>query len=372
MFFKGFHEIIFDISVQKSFHGTFFAENYKNWLFPFLSIQHIMSSSEPQKTSENSERWLALMVSTAASKRPGVFRRWFLSRSMWQLYLLAAIPTAFIIIFNYLPMGGVLIAFKDYSIRKGIFGSDWAGLKYFDQLFSTPIFPDILKNTIILSLYSLIVGFPFPIILALAFNELWNGRVKKIAQTITFAPYFVSTVVVVSILMQVFSYRYGVVNAVIKMLGGEAIDFVGSSSFFRPAYVWSGVWQSAGYNSILYIAALSGIDVSLYEAASIDGASKLQKLWHIDLPGIRPTIIITLILNTGNVLSVGFEKVYLMQNSVNYGVSEIISTYVYKVGIEQAQFSFSTAVGLFNSVVNCVILFAVNWIAGRVSETSLF
>lgn len=302
----------------------------------------------------------------------GVLQRWVLARSMWQLYLLAAIPLAFIIIFNYLPMGGILIAFKDYSIRKGIWGSDWAGMKYFDQLFSTPIFPDILRNTIVLSLYSLVVGFPFPIILALAFNELRNGRVKKVAQTITFAPYFVSTVVVVSILMQVFSYRYGIVNAVIKLFGGEAVDFLGTASFFRPAYVWSGVWQGAGYNSVLYIAALSGIDVSLYEAASIDGASKLKKLWHIDLPGIRPTIIITLILNTGSVLSIGFEKVYLMQNAVNYGVSEIIATYVYKVGIEQAQFSLSTAVGLFNSVVNCAILLLVNWIARRVSETSLF
>lgn len=299
-------------------------------------------------------------------------KRWFINRSMWQLYLFAAIPLAFIIIFNYLPMGGILIAFKDYSVRDGIFGSPWAGFEYFEQLFKTPIFPDILKNTVILSLYSLIVGFPFPIILALAFNELKNGRTKKIAQTITFAPYFVSTVVVVSILSQIFSYRYGLINAIIKLLGGEAIDFLGATGYFRPAYVWSGVWQGAGFSSVLYIAALSGIDVSLYEAASIDGASKLQKLWNIDLPGIRPTIIITLILNTGSLLSIGFEKVYLMQNSVNYRISEIIATYVYKVGVEQAQFSFSTAVGLFNSVVNCAILLLVNWIAKRVSETSLF
>lgn len=291
---------------------------------------------------------------------------------MWQLYMFAAIPLTFVIIFNYLPMGGIVIAFKDYSVRKGIFGSDWAGLEYFQQLIKTPIFPTILKNTIILSLYSLVIGFPFPIILALAFNELKNGKVKKVAQTITFAPYFVSTVVVVSILSQIFSYRYGVVNAFIKLLGGEPVDFLGATGYFRPAYVWSGVWQGAGFNSVLYIAALAGIDISLYEAASIDGASKLQKLWHIDLPGIMPTIIITLIMNTGSILSVGFEKVYLMQNSVNYGISEIISTYVYKVGVEQAQFSFSTAVGLFNSVVNCAILLLVNGIAHKFSETSLF
>lgn len=302
---------------------------------------------------------------------PRLFRG-FKKKGLWQLYLLAAIPVAFIIIFNYLPMAGVLIAFKDFSIRKGIFGSPWAGLKYFNQLFSTPIFPTILKNTIVISLQTLIISFPFPILLALAYNEIGNLRTKKTVQTIAFAPYFVSTVVVVSIVMQMFSYRYGVVNEIVKLFGGEAVDFLGSTSFFRPAYIWSGVWQSAGYNSVLYLAALSGIDTSLYEAASIDGANRLQKLWYIDLPGIRPTIIITLILNTGNILNVGFEKVFLMQNPVNYGISEIISTYVYKVGIEQAQFSFATAVGLFNSAVNCVILLLVNYIAKQVSDTSLF
>lgn len=310
-------------------------------------------------------------ASSKSGLAPDLFRG-FKKKGLWQLYLLAAVPVAFIVIFNYLPMAGVLIAFKDFSIRKGIFGSPWAGLKYFNQLFSTPIFPTILKNTIVISLQTLIISFPFPILLALAYNEIGSLRTKKTVQTIAFAPYFISTVVVVSILMQMFSYRYGVVNAVVKLFGGEAVDFLGSTSFFRPAYIWSGVWQTAGYNSVLYLAALSGIDTSLYEAASIDGANRLQKLWYIDLPGIRSTIIITLILNTGNILNVGFEKVFLMQNPVNYGISEIISTYVYKVGIEQAQFSFATAVGLFNSAVNCVILLLVNHIAKRVSDTSLF
>lgn len=298
--------------------------------------------------------------------------KYFGVKRVWQLYLMALIPVTFILVFAYFPMGGVMIAFKDFSIRKGIMGSPWAGFKYFQQFFNTPIFFDIVKNTITISLYSIIVGFPFPIILALAFNELRNQRLKKVMQTITFAPYFISTVVVVSILFQVFSYRYGVVNEFLKLFGNDAVDFIGSSSFFLPAYVWSGVWQGAGYGSVLYIAALSGIDVSLYEAASLDGANKLQKIRHIDLPGIAPTIIITLILTTGGILSVGFEKVYLMQNPVNYGMSEILSTYVYKVGIQQAQFSFATAVGLFNSAVNCMILLLVNWFAKRVSETSLF
>lgn len=304
--------------------------------------------------------------------KKGWKKRYFGRKGMIQLYLLAAIPLLFILIFCYFPMGGILVAFKDYSVRKGILGSSWAGFKYFEQLFRTPIFTDILKNTIILSLMSLIIGFPIPILLALAFNELGNGKTKKTLQTITFAPYFISTVVIVSIINQVFSYRYGVVNAFLNIFGMESVDFMGSKDFFRPAYVLSGVWQTAGFNSVLYIAALASVDTSLYESAAIDGATRWQKVRYIDIPSIMPTIIITLILNTGNILSVGFEKVFLMQNPVNYGVSEIISTYVYKVGIEQAQFSFSTAVGLFNSVVNCAVLLLVNGFARKVSEVSLF
>jgi ABC-type polysaccharide transport system permease subunit len=269
-------------------------------------------------------------------------------------------------------MGGILVAFKDYSIRRGIWGSAWAGLKYFNQLFSTPIFGTILKNTVVLSLLSLVIGFPFPILLALSFNEISNMRVKKILQTITFAPYFISTVVVVSIVFQIFSYRYGVVNSALKIVGLNPVDFLGMDAFFRPAYIWSGIWQGAGYSSILYLAALSGIDPTLYDAAAIDGASRFQKVIFIDLPGILPTIIITFILNTGGILSVGFEKVFLLQNPVNYRMSEVIATYVYKVGIQQAQFSFGTAVGLFNAVVNCLILLLVNAIARRINETSLF
>ena len=301
-------------------------------------------------------------------------KKYFGKKSMVQLYLIALIPFLLILLFNYLPMFGVLIAFKDYRIRKGILGSPWADpvFKYFEQLFHTPIFPTILKNTIILSLESLIIGFPFPILLALAFNEIRNGKVKKLLQTITFAPYFISTVVVISIIFQMFSYRYGIVNAIIKALGGEAVNFVGTAEFFRPAYVLSGIWQSAGYNSVLYIAALSGVDVTLYEAATIDGASRFQRAIYVDLPCIAPTIIITLILNAGNVLAIGFEKVYLMQNSMNYGISEIIATYVYKTGITQAQFSFSTAVGLFNAVINVIVLLLVNGIAKKISDTSLF
>ena len=310
-------------------------------------------------------------VITVKKQRKTFYEKFF-SKGIWQLYIFALIPVIFVIIFSYLPMSGIIIAFKDFSIRKGIFGSPWAGLKYFEQLFDSPIFYTILKNTVILSVYSIAVGFPFPILLALAFNEVGSQKIKKTIQTITFAPYFISTVVVVGILMQIFSYRYGLANELFKLLGRDPVDFLGSYTFFRPAYVWSGVWQSAGYGSVIYIAALSSIDIALYEAAYLDGANRLQKIWYIDIPGIMPTIIITLILTTGGILNVGFEKVFLMQNPVNYGTSEIIATYVYKSGIQQAQFSFATAVGLFNSAVNCAILLLVNWIASRIGETSLF
>lgn len=310
--------------------------------------------------------------STHVSLGKRLKKKYFGRKGIYKLYLFALFPVLFILVFNYFPMYGILVAFKDFSIRKGIMGSDWVGLKYFEQLLHLPIFTQLLSNTLILSLLTLAIGFPFPILLALAFNEISNQKAKKVLQTITFAPYFISTVVVVSIINQIFSYHYGVVNSVLNIFGKESINFTGLSGFFRPAYVLSGVWSTAGYNSILYIAALSAVDTSLYEAAAIDGATRLQKIIHVDLPCIMPTIVITLILNTGNILSVGFEKAYLMQNSLNYSVSEIISTYVYKVGIEQAQFSFSTAVGLFNAVINCIVLLLVNKLADKISGSSLF
>ena len=298
----------------------------------------------------------------------------FLKRQQryWQLYLLALIPFTLVLLFSYMPMYGILLAFKDYSIKRGILGGKWVGLKYFNQLFTIPNFPLILRNTIVLSLESMVIGFPFPILLALAFNEIANRHTRKVLQTVSFAPFFISTVVVVSIIFQMFSYRYGVVNTIIKALGGDSVNFLGIAGFFRPAYIISGIWQGAGYSSILYISALSAVDVTLYDAAAIDGASRLQKVLNVDIPCIMPTIVITLILNVGNILSIGFEKAYLLQNPVDYKYSEIIATYVYKTGIEQAQFSFATAVGLFNSVVNCIMLILVNTIVGKISETSLF
>ena len=289
-----------------------------------------------------------------------------------QLYVLALFPFLFVLVFSYLPMGGIWMAFTDFNIRRGIFGSPFAGLRHFESLFTTPVFWDIFRNTVVLSVYQLVAGFPFPILMAIAFKEIQNKHFRKTIQTITFAPFFISTVVVVSILLQIFSLRFGLVNSFIGLFGVEPINWAGTVSFFRPAYVWSGVWQVTGFNSILFIAALSSVDTTLYEAASIDGANKMQRLRYIDLPAIRPTIVITLILSTGQIMSIGFEKVFLMQNPINFRVSEIIATFVFKVGIEQAQFSFATAVGFFNAVVNCALLLMVNWIARRTNETSLF
>jgi ABC-type polysaccharide transport system permease subunit len=306
-------------------------------------------------------------------KQPGALsRNPYWGRSIWQLYVLIIIPIALVFIFHYIPMGGILIAFKDYSFRRGIWGSAWVGFKYFRQFFNNPIFWDILKNTLVISVLSLVISFPFPILLALSFNEIRNYQIKKILQTITFAPHFISTVVAVSIIFQIFSYHYGVVNSVLNLLGLESVNFIGADTFFRPAYIWSGIWQGAGYGSILYFAALTGVDQNLYDAALIDGVNKFQRVRYIDLPSIAPIIVISLIMSVGNIMGVGFEKVYLMQNPMNYRISEVISTYVYKVGMLQSQYSFSTAVGLFNSAINCLLLVTVNMIARKVNETSLF
>lgn len=293
-------------------------------------------------------------------------------RQHWELYLLLLVPLAFIIVFAYLPMFGIAISFQNFSVRKGYFGSEWVGLTHFMKFLSSPIFPQIMKNTILLSVYQLAAGFPLPILLAICFNEISAKHFKKTVQTITYAPYFISTVVLVGILMQFFHPNVGMVNGVITAFGGNAINFTGDSAYFRHLYVWSGVWQSCGYSAIIYISALAGVDHSLVEASVIDGATRLQKIWYIDLPTIMPTIVILFILSMGNMFSVGFEKVYLMQTPLNMGQSEIISTYVYKQGLEQVQYSYASAIGVFNSVINLTLLCVTNAVSKRVSETSLF
>ena len=290
----------------------------------------------------------------------------------WQLYLLLLPTLVFFVMFKYIPMLGVQIAFRDYWASKGSWGSNWVGLKHFSRFFSSYASENVIRNTIILSVYQLLLTFPFPIILALMLNNVTNTRYKKIVQTVTYMPHFISTVVLVSTMMIMFSPSVGIVNHLLKRFGFDEIYFFGDAAWFRHLYVISAVWQTTGWNSIIYLAALTSIDPSLHEAAMIDGATKLQRVRHIDLPGIAPTIVVMLILASGNLMSIGHEKVYLMQTSLNLDTSEIISTYVYKIGLLNNQFSYSTAINLFNSVINAVILVSVNSLSRKISDSSLW
>ncbi len=296
-----------------------------------------------------------------------------LMKRNWILYLFLVPAVVYIAIFMYAPMYGLVIAFKDFSASKGIMGSPWVGTKWFSTFFNAPRFWQILKNTLALSVYSLVVGFPLPVILALIINGIGNTRAKKFTQTVTYMPYFISTVVLVGMMSVLFSPRSGIVNTLLSYLGGSGDTFfMGESKFFRHMYVWSGVWQSTGWNSIIYIAALTGVSQELHEAAKIDGANKLQRILNVDLPAIMPTMVILLIMNCGSILSVGYEKVYLLQNDLNTPVSEVISTYIYKMGLQQQRFSYSTAIGLFNNVINFIILITVNKVSKKISGMGLF
>ncbi len=294
-------------------------------------------------------------------------------RDHWQLYLIVLLPLAWVIIFRYLPMYGITIAFKDYRIRQGMLASPWAEplLKHFQLFFSSPMFGRLMRNTLVLSFYQTIAGFLPPILLAVFLNECRSTRYKRFVQMITYAPHFISTVLIVGILAQILSLR-GVVNSTIALFGVEPISYLGRADLFSHIYVWSGVWQHVGYSAIIYLAVLAGVNPELYEAATIDGASIAQRVWHIDVPALLPTATILLILASAQMLNVGFEKVFLMQNALNLERSEIIATFVYKVGLRQLQYSYSTAVGLFQSVVSLALLTLVNWIARRVGDTSLW
>ena len=310
------------------------------------------------------------LAGTANYLRPNTWR-YDVVRN-WRLYVMLLLPVAYIIIFAYVPMGGVLIAFKDFRIKKGVFGSPWVGMQHFVNFFNTPNFSLLLRNTLILNIYGLLASFPFPIVLALAINECASQRYRKFVQMTTYAPYFISTVVLVGIMSNFFSLRTGFVNSVAKLIGAPQLNYMGISSLFRHMYVWSGIWQSAGYSAVIYIAALASVDESLVEAALMDGAGRLHRIWHIDIPTILPTIVIQLILAVGGIMAIGFEKVYLMQNPVNLDVSEIISTFVYKRGMTQFQYSYAAAIGLFNSVINLVLIVVANTFASKVGSTSLF
>lgn len=295
----------------------------------------------------------------------------------WQLHLLMLAPIVYLLIFNYWPMYGAQIAFRNYRPRAGILGSEWVGLKWFVKFITSYDFGEILSNTLVLSLYSIIVGFPIPVFFALILNALPSERFKKFTQTITYIPHFISVVVLVSIVNVVFSPINGIYGSLYRLFGGQGypLDFRPLPSSFRHLFVWSGVWQNLGWNTIIYTAALASVSNDLHEAAMLDGASRWKRILHINLPCILPTVGIMLIMRCGSIMSIGFEKAYLMQNVLNKSVSQIIATYVYEVGMgSSSDMSFASAIGLFNSVINCILLVTVNAISNKVShkEVSLF
>lgn len=293
-------------------------------------------------------------------------------RRNWDLYLLILPILVFFFVFSYMPMYGIIIAFKDYVAAKGIWGSPWVGFAHFQRFFESIYFERTIKNTLGISLYSLVVGFPMPILLALMINEVRHLPFKRTVQTVTYAPYFISQVVMCGMIIIFIRPDAGFINMLLKAMGHEQIAFIIEPSWFKTIYVWSGVWQNTGWGTIIYIAALAGLDQQMYEAAQIDGANKIQKIWHITLPCLMPTAILLLIMNCGSLMSVGFEKVFLLQTPLNMEASDVISTYTYRAGMIDANYSYSAAIGLFNSVINFVILFIVNQISKRASSISLF
>ena len=300
-------------------------------------------------------------------KKKGALRRVL---SYWQSYalILQAILTTGL--FHYYPIYGIQIAFKNFKNSRGIWGSAWVGLKHFRNMANT-MDPSVLINTLSISLYSIAV-FPCAVLFALMLNEVRNMRFKKTVQMVSYAPHFISTVVIVSILQCFFQRSNGLVNNVLELMGKERVDFLNLPHLFSTMYVWSGVWQNVGWDAIIYIAALAGVSLDLIEAAKIDGANRLQIVLHVNIPHILPTIVTLLILRTGSVLSVGFEKIFLMQTPLNLEASRVLSTYVYEMGIQNSRLDYSTAVGLFNNVVNVVVLILVNTVAKKVSKIGLF
>lgn len=291
----------------------------------------------------------------------------------WQLYLMFLPVVVYFVVFYYMPMAGIQIAFKKFSFRKGMWDSPWYGFKHFERFFSSYYSGQTIWNTFSLSLYSLIVRTPLPILLALMMNEVRHSGYKRVVQTVTYAPYFISTVVMCSMILLFLSQDRGLINKLIEAFGGQRQAFIYEAKYFKTIYVFSAVWQYTGWDAVIYMAALAGIDPQLHEAAMIDGAGRLRRIWHINLPGILPTIITLLIMACGTVMSVGFEKIYLLQNDLNRSASDVISTLVYRQSFVDARnFDYSTAVNLFNSVVNCILLVIVNTVSKKVSETSLW
>jgi len=293
-------------------------------------------------------------------------------KKYYALYAMFFVPFVYFIVFKYVPMLGNILAFRKYSPTASLFGSKWMGFYYFKMFLTDSNFYVRFANTIILSVFNLALGFPVPIIFALMINELRSKNAKKFIQTVSYLPHFISMVVVAGFITQLLSPSGGVFNEIRKALGYEAINYIAKPQYFRAIYVISDLWQNMGWNAIIYIAALSGVDIQLYEAAQIDGAGRWSQMWNVTIPGIMPTIVITFILAVGNMLAIGHEKVLLLMNDLNRETADIISTYVYRLGIVDGNYSYSTAVGLFNSVAGLILISVSNFICSRVSETSLW
>ncbi len=307
-----------------------------------------------------------------ARKRVSYFRR--LGQDMarnWILYVMILPVIAYVLIFCYAPMYGVTLAFKYYKIKDGILGSQWVGFEYFIRFTRSYSFWHLIRNTLGISVYSLIVGFPMPIMFALLLNYLRSSKLKKTVQLVSYAPYFISVVVMCGII-KLFFADDGPLNRLAVMLGSNAVNYLTSPSIYKSLYVWTGVWQGMGWSAIIYISALSGVDYEMHEAAIVDGATKLKRIIHIDLPSIKPTIIMLLIMSVGGLMGVGFDKAYLLQNELNLSSSEIIATYIYKMGLIKSDYSLSTAAGLFNTVINLFLIVSANTISKKLADESLF
>jgi putative aldouronate transport system permease protein len=304
--------------------------------------------------------------------RTGLGKLLHLARRDRDLLVIVALPFVFYVIFKYVPMYGVVLAFKRFSMNRGILGSPWVGLQWFQQFFTSPYFVRLIRNTFLLSIYSIIFSFPVPIFFAILLSEVGNVAYRRFAQTVSYLPYFISMVVAMGMVVNFLNPQEGILNVLLQRLGGESIDFINNARWFRSVYIVSGIWQTFGFNAILYLAAITSIDVQLFEAATIDGATQMQKIRHITIPSLIPTIVILLILNLGNMLNVGFEKIILLYTPATYETADVISTYVYRRGLQENNFSFGTAVGLFNSLVNFALIIVFNRLSRRISSISLW
>ncbi|WP_249367499.1 MULTISPECIES: ABC transporter permease subunit [unclassified Actinomyces] len=304
-------------------------------------------------------------------KRDKARRRRSSRRGDWQLYTLVVIPVIWFIVFRYAPMIGNVIAFRRFTPGGSMYGEEWVGLRYVKMFISDPTFWRVFRNTVTIGFTTLLVSFPMPIILALLLNEVRRTWFKRAVQTVSYLPHFLSMVIIAGIIMEVVSVE-GPINQVIRLFGGDAVNFIQNAKYFVPIYVISDVWQTVGWGTILYLAALTTIDDSLYEAAQLDGANRLQQTWHITLPGIRPTIVTLLVLNVGSFLAVGFEKILLIYNPLTYSTGDVISTYLYRVGLQASNFSYAAAIGLFESLIGLTLVLTANFLSRKLANTSLW